>query len=175
MRRAIILIASLLAPAAAAAQPAPKPWQAELRPTYVVLGDQVQSGGFAPQILGRRLWRPADRWTLLAGVQLSMFGFGNEARWMGIWGGVHGGFRYQPTRHPVLVGLGAFDDFGRAPVCSNLGVCVQYIGNYPGASAEVVYDAGPTSLSLNVNVRGVNTLGWSGAVVEPALSGRVDF
>lgn len=174
-RWAAALACALTAPAVRAEPPPVKQWQAEVRSTYVLLGDRVQSGGFAPQILGRHLWHPAERLTLFAGAQLSMFGLGNGARWLGVWGGVHGGLRYQPTRHPVLVGLGAFDDFGRAPVCSNIGICMQYVGNFPGTFAEVTYDAGAAALALSVNVRGVSTLAWSGVTVEPALSALFDF
>ncbi|MDI3284645.1 hypothetical protein [Polyangium sp. 15x6] len=170
------LLAALLHSRTAHADP--HPWQFDVKASYVVLGDHAQrsTGGLMPSLSARRTFALRENVSLGLGANLGAFGLFRDAAWMGILGGPLLSASLQPSRAPLSFELAAHLDFGRVPVCNAWGLCSRYLGFFPAIHLGIAYTlAKHLALVAACGVRVLRTLAWTGASVEPAVSGRFSF
>jgi hypothetical protein len=174
MRALIIASLTLLsATACAEEREAVGRWEVDLRGARVVLGDARTTGGFMPQVAGRRAFAIAPWADVSVGAEVGVFGLGDEARWIGILGGPTVGASVRPASGPVALGLTVGGDFGRLPVCNAWGLCVRYVGFFPAFSAGATYYASKAfAAGASLSARPVITLAWQGASWEPSAHVR---
>lgn len=166
---AALAIALLLVPRTSLAEEKqPDPWSIDLTGAFVVLGDQRETGGFMPTLSGLRSRELSRRWSVAAGAELGVFGFSDEARWIGVLAGPVGRVSLRPTRWPVVFGLGLHGSVGRIPVCNNWGLCLRFIGVYPAGDLSLRVESKGVHAGGALAVRYVSTLAWTGASVEPS-------
>lgn len=170
---ALLLLASSSARATAAT--APPAWSVGMRSSYAIMGGKRPTGGLMPTAEVLHVWTVGTA-RISAGGELGVFGFGDEARWIGVLGGGVVAASGRPWTVPIEIRGAVHLDFGRIPTCTNWGLCLQYVGFLPAASATLAYQPSErVSLGAFCAARRVVTLGWSGLGVEPAITGAVSW
>ncbi|WP_438029055.1 hypothetical protein [Sorangium sp. So ce233] len=169
MRAALAICAAvlLLAASASAQEKRERRWSVEAGATYVALGDQRPTGGWAPTIAARRWWPAAQRARVSAGIGAAAFGF-SSLHWLGFLAGPEVGGDYRLSESWRAGGTLAAD-MGRVPVVTNWGYPMRYWGLFPRVQIGATYEPSPgVSMSAGLGARHVNTLAWEGVSWEPA-------
>lgn len=151
-------------------------WEAGATAAVVVLGPaERQTGGVMPGLSVRHVWSAGDHAELGLGAQVGAFGFGDETRWIGVLGGLHGSAAWRPIRGLSL--SGEFDaDVGRIPICNPWGLCLRFIGLFPSFNGGVTWHHGDRfALRATAGVRVVEALAWSGIAGQGGVSGVVSW
>ena len=181
MRRPILIAAAALLLVASPVGAEEKPWEADLRPSYVILGSDRPTGGPALWGEGKRRWTLSDTVTATGGAQFGVVGVGGPGNWLGVLGGPVGSVSVRPWTPDVRLTLGLALDFGRLPTCKHIAglaegetLCLGYVGLFPALSGGVdFYSEGHVAAGASCSLRYINTLGWTGASVEPSAFARV--
>ncbi len=153
-------------------------WSAAARTSYAWLGPRERpTGGLMITGSLMRSIGLGRNSEVAVGAEGAAFGFDSGGRWTAILGGLVAVVRTEvPLTRAWLVGVGVHLDGGRLPVCNAWGLCLQYAGLFPAASAGVRYEASErVAFDLGGGARWVRTLAWSGAAGEGNFSGAVYF
>ena len=149
MKRALVLIAVLLVAPPVRAEKA-KEWEVDAALAYTVLGGAHKTGGLTPMVAARHVWEINDAMRASAGIDLGIFGFGDELHWVGVMAGPTGSISVRPWKPDVRLTLGVQLDFARLPTCNDWAesVCLTSTGIAPAASFGVdVYTSGSMALT----------------------------
>lgn len=167
MKRISLIVASLLLAATARAEQEGTrslPWAIAARTAWAVMGPAArQTGGLMVSAEGTRAWVLSERWSLLAGAELALWGMDGGGRWTAIQGGPLGAARAR-IAGPFSAGLAVHLDCGRLATCNAWGLCFNSSGFFPAAAGSLRYSPSDrVAFEITGGVRWVNTLPWSGA------------
>jgi hypothetical protein len=144
----------------------------EVHTGWTVIGTKNTTGGFTPSIAATYLWSPSEQVRLGLGVDLGVFGFGGNTRWIGVLGGPTARVELTPWDAPLALTFGLSAGIGRVPVCTpwESPICPRFVGLFPAASIAGMYltDSG-VAAGLAFSARLVNTLIGTTSSYEPSL------
>lgn len=159
--RAMLFFALLLSSSTALAVEQ-RPWSVFAAVGNVWLGPPERpTGGASVSLGGRYSWPLGKRAMLDAGLSAETFGFAGGSHWMALIVGPSAGVSVSPVEG-LRLGLDFDVPYGRVPVCNDWGLCLRYWGIYPGAALHALYGGETVGAVVDVTVRLVDTLGWTG-------------
>lgn len=170
------ILALMVLAAPARADDEGKGLEVDARLSIAVLGWDRPTGGPMPAVEVRKAWALDGVWKVAVGAQVGLFGLGDDPHWVGVMGGPTVAVRAAPWHNGLELGLGMSADFGRLPVCNSWGLCLRYVGFFPGVAASIAYNTqAHSSFGVTVAVHDVDTLAWHGAMTVIGAFGRFDL
>lgn len=149
-------------------------WAADLTVGNEWMGPAERPTGGLSVSVGARYLLPLDqRWALVAGPGVELFGFAGGTEWMGAFVSPKLGAVWMTPLDGLAVEITAEMPYGVAPVCNDWALCLDYWGWWPGGTARVGYGSKAVSFILDTTIRYVDTLAWQGAGVRVAGGGRL--
>ena len=108
----------------------------------VISNGPNSTGGFGPRVTASYGFALSERAHLSFGADFTAWGFGDDARWIGILGGPLARVSGQPWSAPVDLALTLSFPAGRAPICNAWAehpMCPNFIGVYPAMALGAIY------------------------------------